>query len=71
MFKRKTYKITFLSQNWDVRHIQELLTVPKKGELIYFENQYYDVIQVIHNLAKSHIIFVIIEESEFQIKNIS
>lgn len=50
-------KWEMINQNIKVKHI------PRVGELIYLNNeeQYYKVINVIHNMTNKHEIFIIVE----------
>jgi hypothetical protein len=66
----KKLKVCLIDTNWVV--IKDnlcVLTAPKKDELIYINNQYYDVINVIHDMSeKKHRIFVVIKEMAPKIK---
>jgi hypothetical protein len=58
------YSITLMNSEWDVI-LQPLKVkhIPRVGELIYLSDDktYYNVISVIHNVSKTHSIFVIVE----------
>lgn len=58
------YSITLMNSEWDVI-LQSLKVkhIPRVGELIYLSDDktYYNVISVIHNVSKTHSIFVIVE----------
>lgn len=62
MFKK--YNISLMDNKWDMI-IQTLKVkhIPRSGELIYLsdQEQYYKVINVIHNITKKHEIFIIVE----------
>lgn len=66
MFFNKKYKITLLKSNdWLIFDIIKVKELPRKGELIYINNdKYYSVVNVIYNVAQTKKInyFVIIEE---------
>ncbi len=50
MFKRK-YTITLLSSKWiPIKTNIKLMVIPRKDEFIYLDNQYYEVLNVIHNI---------------------
>jgi hypothetical protein len=59
----KSY-ITLIDEKWEV--VKDKLfvkSIPKSGELIYIveQEQYYKVLNVIHNIGKKQDIFVVIE----------
>jgi hypothetical protein len=62
MFKK--YNISLMDNKWEMI-IQTLKVkhIPRSGELIYLnsQEQYYKVINVIHNITKKHEIFIIVE----------
>ena len=63
MFSRK-YNITLLDSKWNpIKNSIKFIAIPKRDEFIYLVDRYYQVINVVHNLAnKKHDILVIIEE---------
>lgn len=72
MFKRK-YTVTLLNSKWEiVKRNVNFTIIPRKDEYIYLDEQYYEVVNVVHMLNKKQDIFVIISEVEnkIQIKNI-
>lgn len=72
MFKRK-YTVTLLNSKWEIVKINVNFTIiPRKDEYIYLDEQYYEVVNIVHMLNKKQDIFVIISEVEnkIQIKNI-
>jgi hypothetical protein len=59
----KSY-ITLIDEKWEV--VKDKLfvkSIPRSGELIYIveQEQYYKVLNVIHNIGKKQDIFVVIE----------
>jgi hypothetical protein len=57
--------ITLIDEKWHV--VKEKLfvkSIPRSGELIYIveQQQYYKVLNVIHNINKKQDIFVVIED---------
>jgi hypothetical protein len=72
MFKRK-YTVTLLNSKWEiVKRNVNFTIIPRKDEYVYLDEQYYEVVNVVHMLNKKQDIFVIINEVEnkIQIKNI-
>ena len=72
MFKRK-YTVTLLNSKWEVvKRNVNFTFIPRKDEYVYLDEQYYEVVNVVHMLNKKQDIFVIINEVEnkIQIKNI-
>jgi hypothetical protein len=63
MFSRK-YNITLLDSKWNpIKNSIKFIAIPKRDEFVYLVDRYYQVINVVHNLAnKNHDILVIIEE---------
>ena len=63
MFGKK-YNITLLDSKWNpIKNSIKFIAIPKRDEFIYLVDRYYQVINVVHNLAnKKHDILVIIEE---------
>ncbi len=62
MFKK--YNISLMNEKWEMI-IQNLKVkhIPRTSEFIYLDNQeqYYKVINVIHNMTNKHEIFIIVE----------
>ena len=60
MFKRK-YTVSLLDSKWVVlKRDVKLSVIPRRDEYLYFDNQYYEVLNVIHMLNNKQDIFVII-----------
>ena len=36
--------------------------IPRSNEFIYLENQYYEVLNVVHNIGETQDIFIIVNE---------
>jgi hypothetical protein len=65
MFFDKKYTVTFLNSKWEiVKSNIKLISIPQRNEYIYINNKYYDVINVIHSIDKTHKIHIVIEETE-------
>ena len=62
MFKK--YNVSLMNEKWEMI-IQTLKVkhIPRNSEFIYLDNQeqYYKVINVIHNMTNKHEIFIIVE----------
>jgi hypothetical protein len=69
MFKRK-YTISILNVKWEpIKSNVKLSVLPRKDEFIYLDNQYYEVLNIIHTLNEKQDIFVIISELPSNFKN--
>jgi hypothetical protein len=56
--------VTLINEKWEiVNHKLYVKTTPRIGEFIYMtkDEQYYKVLNVIHNITNKHEIFVVIE----------
>jgi hypothetical protein len=62
MFKKKI-KVSFLNEKWEliVSNVK-LKYIPRIYELIYFNNVYYRVANIVHNIREIQDIYIIIEE---------
>jgi hypothetical protein len=68
MFFSKKYTVTFLNSKWEiVKSNVKLVSIPNRNEYIYMDNRYYDVLNVVHTIDKTHKILIIIEESKVKI----
>ena len=62
MFKTK-YTITLLNSKWSViKNKVKVIVIPRNGEYIYLDEQYYEVLNVVHSIDENQNIFVIINE---------
>lgn len=68
MFFSKKYTVTFLNSKWEiVKSNVKLVSIPNRNEYIYMDNRYYDVLNVVHTIDKTHKILIIIEDSKVKI----
>lgn len=64
MFKRK-YTTSLLDSKWiPVKRNLKLAIIPKINEYIYYEDKYYLVISVVHQIKDKQEIFIIVEEKD-------
>jgi hypothetical protein len=64
MFKRK-YSVSILNENWEmIKGSVKLTFIPRANELLYFNESYYNVINVIHCLSDKQGIFLIVKPME-------
>ena len=64
MFKRK-YNISLLTSKWvPIKRNVNLTLIPRSGELLFLDGQYYEIINVIHMINKKQEIFLVIKELE-------
>lgn len=61
MFKRK-YKASILDSKWHLIKIEKFDVIPRQYEYMYFDNQYYEILNVVHTLDKKQEIFIIVSE---------
>ncbi len=62
MFKSK-YSVSILNPKWKPMKINlKLRIIPRQDEYIFFNEQYYEVLKVVHMLNKNQDIFVIVNE---------
>lgn len=68
MFRRK-YKVTLLNSKWSVvKNDVKLLVLPRRDEYVFFDNLYYLVLNVVHVLDNEQGIFIIVNETPYQLK---
>jgi len=62
MFERK-YTISILNSKWEeIKRNIKIDVIPRRDEFIYLDNQYYEVLNIVHTLDEKQDIFVIINE---------
>jgi len=62
MFGKK-YTVTLLNSKWEVLKRNVLMTIiPRKDEFIWIDEQYYDVINVVHSIGKIQSIYIIVNQ---------
>lgn len=62
MFNTK-YTISLLDSKWSpLKTSIKLMVIPRSGEFVYVNGQYYEVLNVIHSLDKKHNVFIIVKE---------
>jgi hypothetical protein len=63
MFKSK-YSVSLLNVNWEPINIKlKLSIIPRIDEFIYLDNQYYQVLNIVHQLNKNQEIFIVIDKA--------
>jgi hypothetical protein len=60
MFNRK--KVTLLDEKWNEIKSLKLKTIPRISELIFIDNQYYIVVNLIHSIVNKYELFIVIEK---------
>ena len=62
MFKTK-YNTTLIDSKWSVIKTGVIFEViPRRDEYIYYIDRYYHVLNVVHNVGKTHGILIVVEE---------
>ena len=68
MFRTK-YTVSILNSKWEpIKRNLKFSIIPRKNEFIFLNNQYHEVLNVIHMLNDKQDIFIIINELPFQPK---
>lgn len=64
------YTVSILNSKWfPIKRNVEMFIIPRRDEYIYMDEQYYEVINVVHMLNKIQDIFVIVNENVKNIKS--
>ena len=64
MFTRK-YKVSILTSKWEIIKMNLKLTIiPKKDEYLFIDNQYYEIINVVHVINDNQDIFLIVNATD-------
>lgn len=64
MFKRK-YTTSLLDSKWiSIKRNIKLSIIPRIHEYIYYEDKYYIVLNVVHQINDKHEVFIIVEERD-------
>lgn len=62
MFETK-YTVSILDSKWvPIKRNLKLKVIPRRDELIYLDEQYFEVLNVVHRLNTKQDIFIIINE---------
>ena len=68
MFRTK-YTVSIINSKWvKLKTNLKLSVIPRRDELIYMDEQYFTVLNIIHMLNKKQDIFVVIDEMAVEIK---
>lgn len=60
---RKKYTVTLLNSKWEVvKRNLPFEVIPRRDEFIWFEEQYFEVVNVVHQIDKKQSIFVIVNQ---------
>lgn len=60
----KKYTVKLINSKWDVIKSKiTLTTIPNKGEYIFMDGQYFNIINIIHVIENEHKILIIIDET--------
>jgi len=61
------FSISILNSKWSpIKRNIKILFLPRKGEFIYLENQYYEVINIVHTITEKQDVFIIVKEIDYQ-----
>ena len=57
------YTVSILNSKWvPIKRNIEMVIIPRKDEFIYMDDQYWEVINVVHMINEKQDIFVIVKE---------
>jgi hypothetical protein len=60
---KEEYTVSILDSKWkEVKRNINILFIPRKNEYIYLDEQYYEVINIVHVINEKQDIFIIIDE---------
>ena len=63
------YTVTILNSKWNpIKRNVEMFIIPRRDEYVYMDEQYYEVLNIVHMLNEKQDIFVIVNE---KVKNIN
>jgi signal peptidase I len=63
------YTVSILNSKWHpIKRNVEMVIIPRRDEYVYMNDQYYEVLNVVHMLNEKQDIFVIVNE---MVKNIN
>ncbi len=63
------YTVSILNSKWHpIKRNVEMIIIPRRDEYVYMNEQYYEVLNVVHMLNEKQDIFVIVNE---MVKNIN
>ena len=63
------YTVSILNSKWHpIKRNIEMVIIPRRDEYVYMNDQYYEVLNVVHMLNEKQDIFVIVNE---MVKNIN
>jgi len=63
------YTVSILDSKWQpIKRNVEMIIIPRRDEYVYMNDQYYEVLNVVHMLNEKQDIFVIVNE---MVKNIN
>jgi len=58
---RKKYTVTLLNSKWEIlKRNLPFEIIPRKDEFIWLDDQYFEVINLVHQIDKKQSIFVIV-----------
>ncbi len=61
----KNYKISIINSKWHLlKNDIKWSVIPRKGEFIYMDEQYFEVLNVVHRMSKVHEIFIVVLETK-------
>ncbi len=64
MFNKK-YSVTVLNSKWEIiKNKIKLEIIPRQQEYLFIENQYYEIINVVHVINEKQGVFLIVNPVE-------
>ena len=64
------YTVSILNSKWhEMKKNIEMYIIPRKDEYIYMDDQYWEVLNVVHMLNEKHQIFIIVTEMNKKVEH--
>lgn len=64
----KKYTVKLINSKWEVIKTKiTLTTIPNKGEYIFMDGKYFNIINVVHVIENEHKVLIIIDETNSNI----
>jgi len=63
----RKYSVSILDRKWKpIKEVVKVKHIPRAGEILFFEENYYRVINVVHFITDKQGIFIIVEKLDTQ-----
>jgi hypothetical protein len=63
----RKYSVSILDRKWKtIKDIVKVKHIPRASEVLFFDGEYYRVVNIVHSINNKQGIFVIVEKLETQ-----